>query len=271
MAVFTIEIIGISICYFKDYNWKIIFPFDANHQHSVRFTDPTHINTSLAQRNQQILIAPVPAQPDLPPESGKIFDQFLNLTADYCHGDGVTHGNGIKLRDTFNNLDVVEMTVRGGEFLAKEPTFSRYRVRDVKHNTITLPPKFFGYSGEIIIESNALALSISTIPNIPNYTRDVTLTFNNTCNRAMGNCLPDFPMVYQVIQDAGDITQTFNVERDPRHLPHFAAPGEVMSLDDPDVVRSFDILRFRPLENPLPFVDGIPCHLAGSNPPPGDP
>jgi hypothetical protein len=237
MAKVNIIIKGISMIYHKDDDiWKILFPFGECHllKFKQNENDP---GLALASPNRQIEITAQNASSEF--EIGESYSDFLDLTAEY------SHANGVKLQSGWENRAVL-MTLENAKISVDDHTENPHIL--LKGSTVMLEPTNIGYSAKAEIEGDEVIVNVSNHPDFPKvFDQDCTLIFDNDCGEGETRQVSDFQMVYSVIEIMTSEEQ-FTVETISKNsdLPIVAGTkfeGEIKE-------KYKDSL-----------VDGLPCHI----------
>jgi hypothetical protein len=232
MAKLNIIIRGIALSYHKgDGIWKILFPFDENHQ--IRFKgSPSDAGISLAQANRNIKITA--ENPVSTFEIGSDYENFLDLTADY------SHKNGVVLKPDWRNKAVL-MTIANAKLSVDEYTEKEHML--IKDGLITLEPTLIAYSGVAQIIGEKIIVEVSNHPDFPKvFENDQTLIFDNDCAHGADRIGSDFDLVYQILRDKQEAEQQFTVCKVPDNTNSIFSIGVNVNINNVD-----------------PFTD-LPCH-----------
>lgn len=211
MAKVTIITEGVGLFYLKDGFWKVIFPFDEN-CHQVKFSFKKageEENESepivLAKPKRTIQIEAVNPTPASVAREGADIDDFLDLTANY------SHANGIKLKDDWQEKAVF-LLIPNAKFSVDKLTENVFLLAE---NDETKLIRKFANSGAAEIELEDKGnISIRNEENEEIFVSepgfDYTLTFNNDCDKVdPAESTGDFEMVYNVIEDKENSARRF--------------------------------------------------------------
>jgi hypothetical protein len=237
MALVRIFIKGIAMNYHKDDGlWRILFPIGDCHE--IKFmkndTDP---GLALAKGNRQIRIRTEGASSKF--QTGDNFDQFLDLTAEYSHKDGV------KVRDGWAEKAVL-MTVENAKFSVDTLTNIDHFM--LQGNKVTRSPGRIGYDGVLEIEADKVTVEVDDHAKFPqSFTEDTILIFDNDCGLFDPRKLSDFDMVYNVVDDANNPGQKFEMAKITDQMKGSLAAGTVLDHED-----------FQKVKDSL--SKGLPCH-----------
>lgn len=237
MAKVNIIIKGVAMSYHKsDGVWKIIFPFGECHK--VKFKEKeASPGIALAGKNRRIRITT--ENPHSAFEIGDGYNDFLDLTADY------SHANGVKMQSGWDERAVL-MTMENARLSAAEYTETKHLM--VKANIVTLEPKKIGYSYKAEIESEKVIVDVDNHPEFPRvFDKDSTIIFDNDCHQAETRKVSDFEMVYNVVEDAIGKNERFVVAKVPEELESSFAAGTV-----------FEGAADKRYKDS--YIDGLPCH-----------
>jgi hypothetical protein len=216
MAKINIIVQGIAISYHKnDGLWKILFPFGDSHL--IKFKESSNdTGLSLAKPNRHIRITTENAKSRF--ASGDNYEDFLNLTDEY------SHLNGVKLKKDWDNQAVL-MSVENAKFSVHEYTeYEHFMLNDTK---VTSMPEKIGYSGKFEIESESITIHVNDHPDFPKVIdKDCSLIFDNDCHDDKPKASGDFEMVYNVIEDAKNSEWQFNVATVPTDCDEAIIPGK---------------------------------------------
>jgi hypothetical protein len=203
MAKINIIIKGVAMSYQKgDGLWKVLFPFGECHKIKFKETenDP---GIALAGKNRRIRITTENAESAF--EIGDDYNDFLDLTADY------SHANGVKMRAGWEERAVL-MTIENARLSAADYTDDAHLM--VRGNTVTLAPKKIGYSYKAEIKSEKIIIEVDNHPEFPKaFNQDCTLIFDNDCEQGEARKISDFEMVYNVVEDAATKNEQFVVAK----------------------------------------------------------
>lgn len=237
MAKVNIVIKGISMIYHKDDSiWKILFPFGECHQ--VKFKqNENDSGIALASSNRQIEITTQNASSVF--EIGDSYNDFLDLTAEY------SHANGVKIQNEWEDRAVL-MTLENAKISVDEYTKNLHLM--MKGNTVTLEPTNIGYSAKAEIESDEVTVNVSKHPDFPKvFNQDCTLIFDNDCEEGETRIISDFQMVYSVIEDIAQEEQ-FSVAKLSKNVNFPVVAGTVFEGEKEDKFKDS-------------LADGLPCHI----------
>jgi hypothetical protein len=238
MATVNIIIKGIALVYHKDDGlWKIMFPFGECHETKFKegFTDS---GIPLAAANRQIRI-----RAENPSSSFEIDDNyydFLDLTADYSHVEGV------RLKDDWEE-NAVFMSIENAKLSVHEYTATEHML--LSGNNVTFAPTNIGYSAEAAINCERVVVEVDNHPLFPRvFEQSCTLIFDNDCEQGAEREISDFDMVYNVVEDAQTAAERFVVTKVTEDRDFPIVVGTV--LDE-----KFD-QKYKD-----PFAKGLPCHI----------
>jgi hypothetical protein len=211
MAKVKIIIKGIAMSYHKgDGIWKFIFPFEEGHEkhcHNLKFTGVDGKAVPLAQAGRKVVITAVNPKSEFGIGAG--YEEFLDLTADY------SHENGILKKDKWENQSVF-MSIENAVFSLHERTKSRYSL-EINGKT-TKESDYIGYSGIAEIEAERVNVEISGL-DIVSIDKDATIIFDNTCQEKRERDNADFQMLYYAVEDKSAAGKEFTLKRDSRDMP----------------------------------------------------
>lgn len=255
MSQMNIKIIikGLAICYHKnDGVWKIIFPFDNDHKINFNFKktrtaessagnigeiEMSQIITeelvsrpiSLAAGNREISIEAINALSPSNPE-GDGFSEFIDLTANY------SHSNGVKLKDDWRSRGVL-MKIPNATFFMEQSTSKEFLLI-AKNSAVGVD---LGTIGEIVgarivlNEGGSLALRSGDQDIIPpiNFeeSADYTLIFDNDCATVNGKGKEDFSDYYNLLEDADGSGRMFDANVKVQKII-----ANTLSLTDPLII-----------------------------------
>jgi hypothetical protein len=239
MAIVNIIIKGIAMSYYKDNDiWRIIFPFGECHEAKFK-VDAGDPGIPLAEAGRRITVTT-----ENPSSSFEIDDNyydFLDLTADYSHADGV------KLKDDWDEYAVF-MTAENAKLSVYEYTPSEH-VLTSSDNKVKFAPAQIGYSAIVRIESEKVIIDVGEHPDFPKiFDQNCTLFIDNDCEQGAERKFSDFDLVYNVVEDASPASERFVVRKISESLDTPIFVGSVYDPDD-DNEGTKD-----------PFARGLPCH-----------
>jgi hypothetical protein len=238
MAKVNIIIKGVAMSYHKgDGIWKIIFPFGECHLVKFKETE-NELGIALAGKNRRIRIRTENPQSTF--EVGDDYNDFLDLTADY------SHANGVKMQAGWEDRAVL-MTMENTRLSVAEHTQSEHLV--VKAKIVTLEPTKIGYSYKAEIESEKVIVEVDNHPDFPKvFDNDQTIIFDNDCQMGETRKTTDFEMVYNVIEDAAQKTEHFEVAKVSVNSKSSIVAGDVYEAATADEAYKDS------------YIDGLPCH-----------
>ena len=243
MATVTITIKGIAIVYSTAPNWKVLFPFNADHRVVLSGCGIHRTELGFGQQVVSIGSTGSPSS-DLPPgQPHDGFGTFINVTDPaHCHTE-------IRTLNGWKNNGVL-LTVANGSFKKLANTKSHYLLIDDNNNE-TRPSAFIGLSGQLTLSGDAISLDARGHVNFSqSFNTNCTLGFDNECPGLIGDDDADFKMIYDVIEDALVPGRKFKLERELGDKPLTIEGGE----------KVFDT-------DPKPGYEGLPCNiLVASNP-----
>jgi hypothetical protein len=233
VAKVKIIIKGIAMSYHKnDGLWKVLFPFGNGHE--IKFKEnPNDEGISLKEKGRKISITANNASSSF--EIGSNYNDFLDLTADY------SHSNGIKLKSDWSDATVLT-TIENAKFSVDEYTEQDHLL--MKDDVVMLEPKRIGYSGKVEIECDQLVINVTNHPDFPKtYESDCVLTFDNDCDQDVRRIGTDLELVYNAVEDAKETKLQFTVIKVPDNLNAPIIRGTPIDSNDKD-----------------PF-SRLPCHM----------
>lgn len=207
------HITGLSLCYFEDSIWNILFVCDEHHP--LNFTHPAGVSElHIAGRDLAINFTQGRVEPNESPY-GSNFDILFNMSAPYAHGvDGEGNSNLEFLRKRAAGRDVVWLKAPASTLSIWKPTENPYFVQEQCYPGAAV--EVIGRVGrEAVVEfavSSPVMMEI-TDPNDPTYSDSVgpfgmepdpfTLVFDNDCH---GQCARnDFLDLYDVVRDKATV------------------------------------------------------------------
>lgn len=238
MATVNIIIKGIAMTYHKkDGIWKILFPIGECHKLKFKENDNDQ-GIPLAEANRQIQITTQNAVSEF--EINENYSDFLDLTADYSHTDGV------KLRDDWSE-NAVLMSIENAKLSVHEYTETEHMM--LKENSVTLAPTQIGYSAQAIISGERIIVNVDNEPGFPKiFEDDCTLIFDNDCGAGETRETSDFDLVYNVVEGTNAMGERYVVTKLDE------------SIDFPIFVgTSFNVAGCEKYKDP--FARGLPCHI----------
>jgi hypothetical protein len=237
MATVNIIIKGIAMVYHKgDGLWKIMFPFGDCHETKFKegSEDP---GIPLAGANREIRI--LTENPSSSFEINENYRDFLDLTADY------SHSNGVRLKDDWHEKAVL-MSIENAEFSVYEHTESEHMMTN--GNNVTFAPAQIGYSGQASISGERVVVEVDDHPQFPKiFEQSCTLIFDNDCEQGATREISDFDMVYSLVEDMETTAGRFVVTKVAEDLDAPITVGTVLGGDTE---------KYRD-----PFRNGLPCHI----------
>lgn len=229
---FTIIIEGIALIYTNPPVWKVLFPFDREKCHGVRFSGKgwaTEQVVTLAEPGRTVSVTATGP-------SGMVFDDkidpmFLDLTSTvYGHPDIR------KNRDWHQHA--VLLTFEGGTLSMQEESNCRYRVINSPRG-YDMAYKQIAYSAKLQLAGDTLRVVVSGENGFEReFKDDAELTFDNNCRREIEGDSSDLDMIYGLLEPI----DRMRIERDPKQMP-------------PD--RMAAVLNNN---NPEPGQKGLPCN-----------
>lgn len=248
MALVKILIKGIAMSYHKDDGlWRVLFPIGDCHK--IKFTkDGSGTGMALAKKNRRIRIRTEGAKSEF--AAGDKYDEFLDLTADYSHNDGVTAKSG------WANLAVL-MTIENAKFSVDGMTNIDHFM--LHEDIVTRSPKRIGYDGILEIDAEKVIVEVDGHSKFPQtFTKDVTLTFDNDCGMFDPRKSSDFDMLYNVVDDPNNVGKRFVMAKVTDQMKGLFMAGTKLDNDAQRKVK--DSLAF-----------GLPCHKVRVSKPGGLP
>ena len=237
MARVNIIIKGIAMSYHKgDGLWRILFPFGDCHE--IKFKeDEESSGISLAGVNRQIQITTENVSSVFEIDSN--YDDFLDLTADY------SHSNGIKMKDGGDQNSVL-MSIENAKLSVYAYTENEHML--MHQNNVTFAPALIGYSALATIDSEKVFINVNDHPDFPKvFKQDCTLIFDNDCGEGDTREISDFDLVYSVVEGVAAEEERFVVEKVPKNIDHPIVVGMVYHPAEKD--------------HKDPFAGGLPCHM----------
>lgn len=237
MARVNIIIKGIAMSYHKgDGLWRILFPFGDCHE--VKFKeDQESSGISLARANRQIQITTENASSVF--EIDDNYKDFLDLTADY------SHRNGVRMKDG-GDENAVLMSIENAKLSVYEYTTTEHML--INQNNVTFAPAQIGYSALAVIDSEKVFINVNDQADFPKvFEDDCTLIFDNDCGEGDTREISDFDLVYSVVEGVVAEEERFVVTKLPEHIDHPIVVGTVFGPADKDCKD--------------PFAGGLPCHM----------
>lgn len=262
----TIRVEGMAIVYYDSTNkkFRVLFPFDSDHDHSVMIRTNLNPERPLAAAKRRVEMIATPIQASTPPDN---FHEFLDITANYAHDIGV---------EKITNWDqsAVLLTIPNAEFFRSGMTNCQYGLYE--GNTTKLVPKYIGYNGIFTIEAEREIVMDISGREVPGYVSPVQITngmnvyFNNTC----GNCPTtdqdsDFRMIYQVLRETGAPNRRLKMDRLGSEKPPRGVQKGLLSRTS--LIRLLELLAkllggwmpfpLEILNNPGVQQEGLPCNI----------
>lgn len=236
MATVNIIIKGIAMTYYKeDGIWKILFPIGDCHELRFKAGD-NEPEISLAEVNRRIKITT--QNPTSEFEIDDTYSDFLDLTGDYAHS------NGVKLKDDWSE-NAVLMSIENAKLSVHEYTKTEHMM--LKENSVTLAPTQIGYSAQAVINSEKVIVNVDNHPEFPKtFEEDCTLIFDNDCGEGDLRETSDFDMVYKIIEGIDSAEEKYVVTKVSESMDYPIFVGKVFNQDD---------------DSRDPFARGLPCHL----------
>lgn len=238
MANVNILIKGIAMSYHKgDGLWKVIFPFGECHKIKFKETKDEP-GIALAENNRRIRITTENANSAF--EIGNNYNDFLDLTAEY------SHVNGVKLLPEWEDHGNL-MTLENARLSVDEHTENEHLM--LRKNIVTMAPTKIGYSYKAEIESERVIVDVDNHPDFPKvFDQDCTLIFDNDCDQGETRKISDFQMVYNIIEDAAMTnTEQFAVAKVSDKIKFPIVNGTVFEGETDEKFKDS-------------FADGLPCH-----------
>lgn len=236
MATVNIIIKGIAMIYHKeDKIWKILFPISDGH--NINFIENDNASgISLAEANRQIQITA--QNPSSEFKIGDNYFDFLDLTADY------SHSNGVRLKDNWSE-NAVLMSIENAEMSIYEYTETEHMM--LKENTVTLAPQRIGYSANAVIKSESVVINVNNHSEFPKiFEEDCTITFDNDCGEGDKRKISDFDLLYKVVEGMDAAEERYVVAKISENIDVPIFVGKVFEQDD---------------DSKDPSARGLPCHL----------
>jgi hypothetical protein len=236
MATVNIIIKGIAMTYHKeDGIWKILFPIGDCHELKFKEGD-NDPGIFLAQANRQIQITTQNAESEF--EIDETYSQFLDLTADYSHTDGV------KLKDDWSE-NAVLMSIGNAKLSMYEQTTTEHMM--LIENSVTLAPTNIAYSAQAVTSGERIIVNVDNETGFPKvYEDDCTLIFDNDCGEGDERETSDFDMVYNVVEGINAAEERYVVTKVDESIDYPIEVGKVFEEDD---------------DTRDPFAKGLPCHI----------
>ena len=238
MATVNIIIKGIAMVYHKDDGlWKIIFPFGEGHE--IKFKEGFEdLGIPLAGEAREIRILTENASSSF--EIDENYYDFLDLTADY------SHENGVRLKDDWREKTVL-MTIENAKLSVYEYTETEHMM--LKGNNVTFAPTKICYSGQASINCEKVVIEVDNHPLFPKiFEQSCTLIFDNDCEAGATREISDFDMVYRVVEDKEAVAERFVVTKVAEDIDYPIVVGTVLDGEDNEINRD-------------PLRTGLPCHL----------
>jgi hypothetical protein len=237
MARVNIIIKGIAMSYHKgDGLWRILFPFGDCHE--IKFKeDQESSGISLAGENRQIQITTENASSVF--EIGDNYKDFLDLTADYSHSNGVRMKNGGAQKSVLMSIENAKLSVY--EYTKNEHML-------INQDNVTFAPALIGYSALATIDSEKVFINVNGHADFPKvFEEDCTLIFDNDCGEGDTREISDFDLVYNVVEGVVAEEKRFVVTKVPENIDHPIIVGTYLGPEDKD--------------RKDPFAGGLPCHM----------
>lgn len=228
--------------------WRILYPFDDCH--TVRFKlSEEEKGISLAAPGREIRIKV--ENPVSRFEIGERFDDFLDLTSEVAHKDGV------KLKDA-EQPEGVLILVENAKLSVGEHTSCRFQLLQSKTDNILTAPKEIAYSAKIEIEGEKIIIEADGAEDFPRSFEqgNVEIIFDNTCpptedeeDESNVEPISDLALLYTLIEDVNDPKKTLTIARDPAQMP-----GAL-------IINPASFAGSRRLDNVRPGEKGLPCNI----------
>lgn len=254
MASVNILVKGIAINYLKDNGlWHVLFPW--GDCHDVKFKESEdEPGQALANENVRIKITTEGAVSQF--VTGEKFNDFVDLTAEYSHKDGV------KAKDGWEKKAVL-MTAENAKFSVNEstriPHFMFVENPTSLEKRVTLGPRNIGYDGKLEINADKVTVEVDGHEDFPKtYMKDCTLVFDNDCGVFDERKEADFDMLYNVIEDAANPGEKFEMAKVTDQMNGSFAAGTVLTEEQGHRVRDS-------------LARGLPCHQVRVSKPDGLP
>jgi hypothetical protein len=238
MASVNIMVKGIAMNYRKDDGlWHILFPW--GDCHNVKFKESEQDpGIALAGENVRIKITTEGAVSQF--NAGDNFNNFIDLTAEYSHSDG------IKAKDGWEEKAVL-MTVENAKFSVDRSTNIRHFM--FLDDKVTLGPQEIGYDGKMEIEADKVIVEVEGHGEFPKtFSKDCTLIFDNDCGVFDARKSADFAMLYDVVEDINKPGEQFEMAKVTDEMKGSYAAGTVLSEEQVVTVRDS-------------LARGLPCHM----------
>jgi hypothetical protein len=236
MATVNIIITGIAMTYHKeDGIWKVLFPIGDCHE--IKFKESENEpGIALAQANRQIQITA--QNPSSEFEIADNYSDFLDLTGEYAHSDGV------RLKDDWSE-NAVLMSIGNAKLSVYKYTTTEHMM--LKENRVTLPPTQIGYSAQAVINGERVVVNVDNHPEFPKtFEEDCTLIFDNDCGEGDSREISDFDLVYKVVEGTDAAAERCVVTKVSDSVDVPIEVGTVFDKDD---------------DSRDPFARGLPCHI----------
>lgn len=243
----TIFIRGIGMIHEKDGAWGILFPFDDCH--TVKFStgedDEGSEAISLAPSAREVRVQAV--NPESVFRAGEGFEEFLDITSNVAHKDGV------KLK-TDDDLPFILLKIENAEFSIASHTFCRYQL--LSGSNVLTEPKAIAYSGKAEIIAESIVIDAAGVEGFPKtFDQDIEILFDNICPPSMAlisNAEPvsDLNLLYNVVEDVTEPGKKLIIDRDPSQKP-----GSIV------LEPGFGGIGLGDLDNVLPGQKGLPCNM----------
>lgn len=250
MAILDIIIRGVAIVYFKEDEFRVLFPFGNGHRVTLEVPGRSPVNFD--RPGCRIKIAGATSQ-SVRPDFGKL--NFIDITGPNAHHDGVKPVSG------WENSGVL-LSVPGAAFSQHSESQSRYVILP---KGATTPPRVgekVGLDGRLRLSGESFNFEIT--PSGPGDPLPISggseITFNNLCPLCPDSDEDaDFGMIYQVIEDDAVKGRRFSLARRTEDLPPPPTQRELLFAE---------VFGFRPAlrnaspynNDPPPLVPGLPCN-----------
>lgn len=249
----TIFIRGVGMVFEDEGVWKVIFPFDECHTVKFKESDQDPGISLAAPGGGKVSIRAV--EPSSSFAVGDDFDDFIDLTADKAHCEGVV------LKDKPDPF--VLLSIQNARLSVGEHTFCRYHLLDGDYPVSEL--KEVAYSAKAEIESRQLVVEAEGVEGFPKTfdgADSIVLTFDNICppeeddddetdEDLQEEPVSDLKLLYGIMQDARGNGKEFTIDRAEDEKPGNAPPPEPGTPG----------LSQRDNDNLLPGEPGLPCNV----------
>jgi hypothetical protein len=225
---FEIHIFGVSLCFYKEPYWNVIFPCDGDHRATACFNGASE---DLCQDERVIFIDfPIEAIEEnaKPYESNQL--PLFNMSANYAHGVTGTPGASTlnmydltQVRDpnTLKFSSYVWIRVPYATMLTQIPTPCHYYVQDVS-GAVGLPVEDIGTTAREVVFVFTTTKDISLVAEdlrdpkysasifnpLPSTAKNVA-EIDNDCHSPNSVKANDFLNLYKIVYDAGTPMRKF--------------------------------------------------------------